>query len=338
MSGILQVVAVCLIGQVEIPSWVNNARINSIYEINRGELVKAVVELRQGTGTYTLSNGQVGTLKDLQYSAALPHPNTNNPLPTRALVGTWSLNGRTGYFVFREPDVNGIIDGYWGYQYPEFVGSWDGMIFQADAGVAAQVPARLVEAPPIIPVDVASSNPVAARRPTLKFDLGRSFTIFKELPKGESFFAQQKNPGAKTIVPTRWLEEGIKYRPSVGQIVTQDGTGVGTCFMAGPGIALSAKHIFDTYGINTGYEVRFPIQGGPRFDHYKLSSTPILLHPDIAVLQLAKEPGIDWRPTLPLPTIKGENGLFRSIQEIPIPTFAALDVQVIHYPTIWGSK
>lgn len=322
-------------GQQPLPSWAVSSQFDSVYE--QGQLTyTAKVTIQNGVGVYVLSNGAIGYLLNIYYSDAMMHPQPK-PAATPAIFGNWVLNGQSGVFVFRNPDRNGFVDGYWGYDFQTIAGSWDSIqqkVSQPDLALPplpADLPkTSLIGIPPGTKIEAPQSVAV---------DLGLPIKTIGDLPSGESFYAKAESPNANTIIAAEWIRVGLDKRaPSVGQIVTSNGTGVGTCFMVAPGVAFTAKHIFDHHGINQDYQVRFPIPGGPRFDYFKLSSIPLLLSPDIAVLELASESSAAWRPSIPLPRIKSPEGTFFTTTSLPTPNITAKGAPVIHYPLNMGQQ
>lgn len=297
---------------VERPDWATAARIDSVYEAPSGQRIRAVVDFKNDRGTYTLlySAPIVGTLSEIQYA-----PNFSHQLGPRtaALFGRWSLMNMTGYFVFREPTKEGLVDGYWGYQLADgrlgpVAGSWDGIIQVPVSPPAAEAPQRAVampDLPPGIGDEVASA--------------------FAELPTGEE--ALNPDGTVRRFIPEEWLQKASRVVPAVGQVIAKDGTPFGTCFMVGDGVALSAKHVIDAMPNAEGAEVRFQISNTPRFDYFKMASQPLTCNPDACVILLSKDPNQDWPPAIQLPAPTTERRRFKY-----------RNAAIIHYPGAMGRQ
>jgi len=135
-----------LIAQIDS---LRSSRWDSVYESEDGLLVRSQVVLDGNQGSYSI--GRVsGTLFNVEYCELHEHP--LGP-PTPAIHGLWRSRGRTGYFVFREPNHRGVTDGYWGYvfgrEFTEIVGSWDGQLVR-NVGESPRPTVRQVD-PPVAP-------------------------------------------------------------------------------------------------------------------------------------------------------------------------------------------
>jgi hypothetical protein len=116
----------------------------TVYETPQRAQVRAVVEIDGNNGKYfpQVNPRIVGALDRVRLVPKLNHP--DGPA-TAAVVGRWTLGGQSGYFVFRVPDPDGIMDGYWGYmnhqgQFGPIVGSWDGRLVSFFNGQVNQDP------------------------------------------------------------------------------------------------------------------------------------------------------------------------------------------------------
>ncbi len=111
-----------------IPDWVKAGTWDTSYESLGAGIIFSRVEFSGDHGTYTIGVSK-GTWTDLNYVENYVHP-VGPPSP--ALVGKWSFGIQNGYFVFRAPNANGLLDGYWGFfeagKPGPIVGSWDALI------------------------------------------------------------------------------------------------------------------------------------------------------------------------------------------------------------------
>lgn len=290
---------VALVAQA--PSWATRSRIDSAYETADGRVIHALVDINGQRGTYTLYRfGVQAALSNIRYVQAMNHP-IGPPKP--AIVGQWTFGNQTGYFVFREPTAEGLVDGYWDFGnqiIPERVKSWDG----------------------IIQVVVVRNNEVVAEPSVERApSLGEALPArFDGLP--EAFVGEQ---GANA--PDSWFLEAGKIGVSVGQLVTDDGSAVGVCFMVGEGIALTVKHVIASIGTRQ-YVARFQDPGTSTFFSFKIAGDPFLLDDiDIAVVRLAKAENRSWPPPVPLPRLNAG-----------VRQFNFRNAQIIHFPLNQGRR
>jgi hypothetical protein len=93
--------------------------------------VHCIVSVDGDSGTYTLDDGTVGTLSNIQYSTSGK---------TKIIQGRWSLNGSSGTFTWRVPPSGGQFTGKWE---GDFGGSgyWNGGQING-GGSSPQTPVR----------------------------------------------------------------------------------------------------------------------------------------------------------------------------------------------------
>lgn len=316
----LSVLTALLLAQnapAQLPDWVLNARIDSVYYTSRGNgsrPIRALVDIADGKGTYTLyqAGGFQANLDNMVYVPMMRH--RQGP-PANALMGRFIFGGQTGYFVFREPNANGVVDGYWGYysgnQLGRIEGSWDGIL-------------QL-----IAPVNAPAPQPAVAKTP--EPDFGRAQQPrFKGLPEAYT--------GVRGLnADEEWFNKGGKLGHSVGQVVTKDGTAWGCVFLVGDGIGLTVRHVFDKIGSNKLSEVRFQVPGEAKYEHFQLNGEPIFIgDDDIALIRIAVDPKFTWLKPIALPSLMKIRDA--TLQTIPGHDVRAKNVQVIHFPGNQGRR
>lgn len=270
------------------PAWSISGTWATEYETPNGDIVSSRVVFDGKSGTYTVGNN-VALLRDIRFVPRLPHTLGE---ATPSITGTWVLGQQSGYFVFREPDREGFIDGYWGYyqngKYGPIVGSWD--------GIALVRPKEEPNREPLIP------------QPTRPNEVENNPRSLAGLPRAEIFVGNSKT------APASWLKDGAKLSDAVGKIqltknakititnaVGQQETvqrpatfPLGTCFLIAKGYGLTAKHVISGLDDPLGFEATFPAAEENRFSYFKLTSRPILIDPDIALLSLEPTDGAAW--------------------------------------------
>jgi Trypsin-like peptidase domain len=213
------------------PNWTVNSDWTTTYQDIQGGQQNAPIQLRNGVGSY----GQQGRLLNTFYLEAVRHPRGDI---SAALIGEWRMGGRHGYFVFREPDRNGRMDGYWGsfdrWGRPTIViGSWDGTLRR------------------VLPRNNPVVIPVVAPRDEAPVDVP-PLPQFANLPQAEAQFGVnsklvdinwvKKLNERKLVVGALSLKEGMNVAIKGQQEFYPEGKQFGTCFLVGKGVAITAKH------------------------------------------------------------------------------------------------
>ena len=101
-----------------------------------------MVEGNRGAYLPRLNPPVRGVLDQVRY---VPRVNHSFGPPTPAIFGRWTLGEQSGYFVFRHPDYNRVMDGYWGYfthqgRFGPIVGSWNGRLVAVSDGQLSRDP------------------------------------------------------------------------------------------------------------------------------------------------------------------------------------------------------
>jgi S1-C subfamily serine protease len=320
-----------------IPGWATQSDWETVYETPNKNLVRAHITISGNSGTYTLYSVPPvqGKLTAITYHEA--YVDERNPdQAVKAIHGTWQFGNSTGYFVFRKPDINGVMDGYWGYidqfgRHFPIAGSWDGVLILKNP-LENRTP-EVVRAPPSFQMPLGSPN----EDPTKTVDL--------------SFLPQRNAPGNSNNVPAGWLTRGASFREAVGQVLSAKdqtreykdatnrlvaenvatGQALGTCFFVAPGLAITAKHVFDGLSDPAVVDVGFPDASETnRFRICRLAAPPILIEPDIAIVRLNPPKGDKWPST----TIQLGDQQRRQTLQNGSPNFR--DVFIIHFPAGQG--
>jgi V8-like Glu-specific endopeptidase len=293
----------------QAPTWATHCRIDSVYQTQNGTLIHALVEIDNDRGAYTLYGFNIrASLRDIRYVPSMAHPQGR---PSAAIVGSWHWpDGRqSGYFVFREPTPDGFVDGYWGFGNriePRGVRTWDGIIQVLDTN----------QPPPAAP------RPVP-RRPNFGKDLLPQFNGLPEAFVGEN----------SANVPDNWFPKGSSLGQSVGQLVTDDGTGWGVCFVVGEGVVLTVKHVLDAIG-NRQAVVRFQTPGTASYYSFEIAGAPFVFgNDDIAIIRLVKNQQQPWPPRIGLPKFANA-----AQNQIPARNFNARNAEIIHFPKNQGRR
>lgn len=247
---------------------------NTVYEAPSG-FVHAIVKIDGETGTYTLQTAgaqPVGQLSGIRFIRDFNHQALGGHLgpPTNAIVGRWQLYNSSGYFVFREPDSHGDMDGYFGSflrngQLSQVHGSWDGKLIE------------LRPEPPRLEVG-GSANPTPAAS---VLDLPGGSQEAQALQALPVTSEEQVTGKTTDIIPISFLREGLEKTPGIGQLrVKEDArplTGKGekpeikrrldplaTCFMISESLAMTAYHVYkrDPAELLPKMEIKFEAEEG----------------------------------------------------------------------------
>lgn len=270
--------------------------LDSVYVAGSGARVGARIELQGPRGRYIVSDQAgafVGQLEGIEYRSSFRDQyGRRGP----AVVGSWRVGGQTGFFVFRAPGDDGVLNGYWGdvdnRGRQRSIGSWDAKLVSY-----LQPPTVTVSAAPLIAPPRSSNAP----SPT------------PSALKGEQIV------GKNDMLKVSFLDDGVRAAKGVGRVLfaksyvqavpggvpydPQRGSSRGTCFLIGERLVLTAFHVIDSPGILDSLAVEFDDRPFGEGEHFEFDGPPLATSPqpkstsevdqgrlDYALLRINKTP------------------------------------------------
>jgi hypothetical protein len=308
LRGVLQTVA----PPAAVASFADSSThciIESVWKADDGTSLKTLLYISGDHGLMTfdpndkdrsVESAAPTELLNISYVASMTHP---TGLASPAVIGhfTNGINGgyKKAYFVIHPPNQAGSIEGYWGWgdlgkdrQGNIRSGDVDGKLSGVLQTVAALAP----------PPQIGEEQPA----------------IFNALP--EAVTTGPQGPA----VSDAWLEKSRRLGQAVGQLVTDDGTAYGVCFLVADGVALTAKHVLTAIGTQHA-AARFQKPSEATFVTFEFAEPPTLIEPDIGIVILKSSSDVQWPPVISLP-----NGAESQ--------FTVKNMELIHFPRNEGRR